>query len=405
MHMYTALAIAAGLLISSYHPAIGCGAPASASALARPTFAAAPGSPRYVGPMAGRPAVGDVNGDGAPDVVVACGTCCGSRPDPKSGHVVVLLGKGDGTFDDAPGSPIKIASSVRKVALGDFNGDQRIDIAAAEHDSYGLTVLLGDGRGGFAPAPSSPVASGDGPGAHTHAIAAADVNGDGASDLLATSANDGVVNVLLGNGRGGFSRVAPAPAGRHPYDEIVPADMNRDGKLDLVVPDLAGHAIIVNLGDGKGGFAPRTSLRVGERPGYVAVGDVNRDGAMDVLATHDDVGMVDVLLGDGTGGLRAAPGSPVTLGPAVWGVAVAELNGDGNPDLALGSFGRGNREVVVLLGDGRGGFEEAKGLGLEAGDSPGYVVTADMNRDGRTDLVTGNYGSGDIAVFLSRSAR
>jgi hypothetical protein len=370
----------------------------------QPAFAAAPGSPLMVGPMAGRPAVGDVNGDKAPDIVVACGTCCGSRPDPKSGHIVVLLGDGKGEFTDADGSPIKVASSVRKVALGDLNRDGKLDVVAAEHDTYNVTVLLGDGSGRFKAAPGSPIAASKGGRPHTHDIALGDANGDGKLDLLTTNANDNTLSLLLGDGAGRF---APAPnspiaAGRHPYDALAARDLNGDGKLDVAVPNLMGNAISVLLGDGRGALAPApdSPISVGERPGYVAVADVNNDGRPDLCATHDDVGLVDVLLGDGSGRFKPAPTSPVRLAAPVWGLAAADLDGDGAVDLALGAMGE--NEPIVLLGDGKGGFAQAEGLSLGGGNSPNYAVAADLNGDGRPDIVTGNYGSGDVSVFLGR---
>jgi hypothetical protein len=110
--------------------------------------------------------------------------------------------------------------------------------------------------------------------------------------------------------------------------------------------------------------------------------------------------MVDVLLNDGKGGLKPAAGSPVMVEQAVWGVTVSEVNGDAHPDLVLGVFGRGEAGPVILLGDGKGAFTPAPDLGLVAGESPGYVTVGDLDGDGLGDLVTGNYGSGDVAVFL-----
>jgi hypothetical protein len=182
--------------------------------------------------MTGRPVIGDVNGDGKLDVVVACGTCCGDAPDPKSGHLVALLNEGGGKLGWAAGSPRKIGPSVRKVALGDVDGDGKLDVAAALHDSYSIELLLGDGKGGFAPAPGSPIVTGEGPRPHTHDVVLADVNGDAKLDLLATHVNDSRVAVLLGDGKGGFARVAGAPTttARGPYDALVVRDLDGDGK-------------------------------------------------------------------------------------------------------------------------------------------------------------------------------
>src|SRR5262245_12708054 len=213
------------------------------------SFKVAPGSPIKVGPMAGEPVIADSNHDGNLDIILACGTCCGSPPDPLSGHVQVLLGDGRGGFRLAQGSPIPVGSSARKVAVGDANHDGHLDIFVAQHESYEVVALLGDGRGSFKPAPASPFVSASGPHvnprAHTHAITTGDVNGDGNLDILTTNANDNSISVLLGDGKGGFAQsgALPVKAGRHPYDTIVLNDVNNDGKGDIVTPNLIGNAV------------------------------------------------------------------------------------------------------------------------------------------------------------------
>ncbi|HEX2491563.1 MAG TPA: VCBS repeat-containing protein, partial [Blastocatellia bacterium] len=292
-------------------------------------FKMAPGSPIKVGPMAGDPVIADSNHDGNPDIILACGTCCGSAPDPLSGHVQVLLGDGRGGFKPAQGSPIPVGSSARKVAVGDANRDGHLDIFVAQHESYEVVALLGDGRGGFKPAPASPFVAASGPHvhprAHTHAITTGDVNGDGNLDLFTTNANDNSVSVLLGDGKGSFapSGASPIKAGRHPYDTITLNDVNNDGKADLVTPNLRGNAVMVMLGDGKAGFTPASGspIALGPRPGFVAVADLNDDGKADLVATHDDDPLVAVLLGEGKGGFNPAPGSPLRPPNPVWGVA------------------------------------------------------------------------------------
>src|SRR5215813_2690163 len=373
-----------------------------------PSFKMAPGSPIKVGPMAGEPVIADSNHDGNLDIILACGTCCGSPPDPLSGHVQVLLGDGRGGFKPAPGSPIPVGSSARKVAVGDANRDGHLDIFVAQHDSYEVAALLGNGRGGFKPAPGSPFVAASGPNvhprAHTHAITTGDVNSDGYLDLITTNGNDNSISILLGDGKGSFAPSgAPIKAGRHPYDTITLTDVNNDGKVDIVTPNLQGDAVMVMLGDGKGGFtrAPGAPFALGPRPGYVAVADLNGDGKTDMVATHDDDPLVAVLLGDGKGGFNPTPESPLRPPNPVWGVAVADLNGDGRKDLAMGS--QLDHGVTIMLGDGKGGFVSAPGSPMPAGKNANYVAVADLNRDGKPDIVASSYGSGEITVFLNET--
>jgi hypothetical protein len=351
--------------------------------------------------MAGEPAIADVNGDSNPDVVLACGTCCGSQPSPLSGHVVVLLGDGRGSFKQAKDSPIKVAPSARKIALGDVNNDRRLDILVAQHDSYEVTILTGDGRGSFKASPNSPALAGSGPRSHTHDITAADVNKDGNLDLLTTNANDNTISLLLGDGTGRF---APAPAspisaGRHPYDVVALQDLNADGNLDLITPNIRGDVMTVMIGDGRGGFATANGspVKLGPRPGYVSIGDLNADGKPDVVATHDDDPLAVVMLGDGGGSFKQ--GASITTPKPVWGSAIGDVNGDGKSDIVMGAtFGH---SVVVMLGDGRGGFEPASCSPIQAGRLTNYVALADFNKDGKLDIVATNYASGDVTILMN----
>jgi hypothetical protein len=381
---------------------------AGKSKVSTPNFVPAPNSPIHTGPMTGRPEIGDCNGDRIPDIVVACGTCCGDHADPHSGHLMVLLGDGRGSFKPADGSPMKIGSSVRKVALGDVNRDGKLDAVAAEHDTYSLTVLLGDGGGRFLPASGSPVLTSNGSRPHTHEVALSDINQDGLLDVMTTNVNDSTLSVLLGDGNGKFAAAqgSPIPVARGPYDSLVLRDFDGDKKLDVAMPNIHGNKLEVLRGDGRGGFArfPGSPYAVNARPIYAASTDVNNDGKPDLLATHDDVNLLTILLNDGKGGFSPAAGAPMKTPGIGLGIAAADLNGDGNIDLAFGAMSGMNSPArpFILLGDGKAGFTELKGLELDARRRPEYLALADLNRDGRLDMVVSNYGSGSISVLLGQ---
>ena len=369
----------------------GCHAQSQRSARSRsPLFTPAQGSPLNIGSQPNDIAVADLNKDGRLDVV----TC-------NSGDTVtVLLGNGRGGFTPAPGSPIKRAAHL--VAVGDVNNDRNPDLALTHHDSFGVEILLGAGDGRFAPAPGSPFAAHQGIKAHNHGLAVSDLNSDGNLDVTTSNQDDNSVSVLLGDGRGGFKPAAGSPfaVGRAPYPHAV-GDLNRDGNLDIVTPNVASNNVTVLLGDGRGGFraAANSPYAVASRPYYVAIGDVSGDGNPDLITTHDDINLITTLLGDGRGVFAAAPDSPYDVGRRAYELITADVTGDARTELVIGA--EASDFVAVLLGNERGGYTPAAGSPYRAGRNP-RVAVGDVNGDGKPDIITANNGSGDISVLLSK---
>ncbi len=328
-------------------------------------------------------AVADVNGDGWPDLVTA---------NSGSDTVSVLLGDGRGGF--AAKTDFATGSNPQFVAVADVNGDGQLDLVVANYWSDTVSVLLGNGSGGFAA--KTDFATGNLP----VSVAVADVNGDGRPDLVTANSLSNTVSVLLGNGSGGFAAKMDLPAGDIPYSVAV-ADVNGDGQPDLVVANYGSDNVSVLRGNGSGGFAAKTDFPTGRGPRSVAVADVNGDGQPDLVIANaaNGANQVSVLLGDGSGGF--APKTDFDTGAGPYSVAVADVNGDGQPDLVTANFYP--HTVSVLLGNGSGGF--AAKTDFAAGTGLHFVTVADVNRDGQPDLVTASYADeNNVSVLLGAGA-
>jgi uncharacterized protein (DUF2141 family) len=372
----------------------------------KPLFIEAPGNPFTAGTKPHSAAVGDFNGDGKLDLAIA---------NQGSNNVTVLLGNGKGGFTEAPGSPFKVGAAPTSVAVADFNGDGKLDLAVSSEQENNVIVLLGNGKGGFTAGEIIPV-SGNQP----NHVAVGDFNGDGKADLAVASFGSGQagsVSVLLGNGKGGFSEAPGSPHAAPGWWmlSVSVGDFNGDGKQDILatvapnfVEDLmqgrrrpSNGGVLVLLADGSGGFTsdPDRSFAVQRTPQSVAVGDFNGDGKLDLVTANQGGDNVTVLLGDGAGKFTAASVSSFKVGKEPVSVAVGDFNGDGKLDLAIAN--RKDNTVTVLLGDGKGGFTEAPGSPFPVGVEPWSLAVGDFNGDGRPDLVVANEGSNNVTVLLN----
>jgi len=191
------------------------------------------------------------------------------------------------------------------------------------------------------------------------------------------------------------------PAGKEP-GPIAVADLNRDGKPDIVVANQQSEDVNILLGDGKGHFlpAPHSPFPVGHLPNDIAIVDMNGDGIPDLVIPNHQTPNVTILLGDGTGAFHPAPHSPfaTTSRPHPHGVAAADFNGDGKPDLVIDSWG--DNQVLLLLGDGAGNLL-TPGRFFPVGKRPYQRLrSADFNKDGKPDLVTTNLDGDNSTILL-----
>ena len=329
-------------------------------------------------------ATADFNGDSRLDLAVA---------NSQSDNVTILLGNGLGGFSPATGSPVAVGNSPLSVAVGDFNRDGRPDLATVNFSSNNVSILLGNGTGGFSPAAGSPVAVGTGP----RSVAVGDFNGDGRPDLAVGNGTSDNVTILLGNGTGGFSPAAGSPVAVGDFPEsIAVGDFSGDGRIDLAVGNGTSHDMTILLGNGGGGFSPvaGSPITTAFGPNYMEVGDFNGDGKLDLAVGH---GQLSILLGTGGGHFSEAVGSPINLGNSNSSVAVSDFNGDGISDLSV-ALGNG---IAVLLGTGAGRFNLTPGSPFAISQIPDDVVAGDFNNDGLPDFASVNSRADNVTILLN----
>lgn len=359
-----------------------------------PALRQAPGSPIRVDGTPTAIAIADLDQDGNPDTVVA-------QRDGES--LAVLLGDGRGAFPRQRQIDVTGALRGEHLACGDLDEDGTLDLVVGQHDaSYDLILLFGDGRGGFArrAPPLRPLASSE---PHNHGIALADLNGDRHLDIIALNAGghrgkpDESITVLTGDGKGGFAPATGSPfsLGRMP-PHLAVLDLNRDGTPDVATTHEASPDISVLLGDGQGGL--RLAGRHPASGHSIAAADFNGDRWDDFAVTTGDGNSILLFFGDAGGSVRAAI-QPIAVGAAAYRIAAGDFNGDRHPDLIVVSSGD---TIALLHGDGTGGFHRVPGFPFGTGKSPVFLAVGNFNKDEKSDVAVTNRQSNDVSVFLGQ---
>jgi len=338
--------------------------------------------------------VEDFNKDGDLDLAVV---------NPRSHDLSIWRGKGDGSFT-LSGLPISVPPRSKPMIADDFNNDGEPDLAIADTFSGTFIILLSDGSGGF-----TRLSTTIGRDTLIFAIASGDFNKDGDVDLVLTDGPGTYyhVTILLGDGQGGFTEPvsSPIPAGKTPVWVAV-RDFNKDGYLDLAAANYNSNNVTILLGDGSGFREPTGStIPVGDTPGIVTTADFNLDGNPDIVTANYESNNLTILLGDGKGGFTEPPGSPVSLqGNRPLFLAVADFDLDGRPDIAVTVIGPFQPRLFtgILLGNGGGRFDPPS-FRVSSSVPTYYLVAGDFNLDGKPDLAVHGLDS-SVHILLNAGA-
>lgn len=330
----------------------------------------------------------DLNRDGKLDLASAGG-------DEDSG-LVVVLGEGDGTFKQPIVSP---TGPLTALAVADLNGDGHLDVAGVSDSVNAVGLFLGKGDGTFAMPTTATMAS-----TVYGAVAtvAADFNGDGRLDLAVAETNfpNGQISVVLGKGEGKFGKPRTSPVSGESVnndDLLFPGDFNGDGKVDLLIMDDYERGFGVLMGNGNGTFQKETDTLSANTLLSVAVGDFNDDGKTDVVTTTNGGGgspSMNIYVSNGDGTFTSGVQFAVPFYSAVY---VADVNRDGKLDLVVTSFAE---PLEVFLGKGDGTFQ--KPISGPTASYSSKLVFGDFNGDGKPDIAVGTY---DGMAFLAGNGK
>lgn len=323
----------------------------------------------------------DFDGDGVNDLMSA---------DELSDYVSLLKGFGDGTFRRT--STLVAGSKPTALAFVDVNHDNFPDVVASNFLTQDVTVNLGDGHGGFGPKIRSLVSAGP------FGIAVGDWNGDTHIDVATVNTSQNNISILRGTGTGSFGNLAQITVGQAP-NAILAADFNADNILDLAVTNTNSNNVQIWRGNGTGGFTLNLTLTLaaGSTPSSATAADLNGDTRPDLVVAARGADSVKVYIANGTGGFNAPISLSTGFGPRS--IRVDDINKDGFPDLLVAqSYISGVGELAVVTGNGSGTTWSAPTV-VSTGPVPTVLTSADFNKDGNLDVVTGNLTGNSLSIL------
>jgi hypothetical protein len=336
---------------------------------------------------------GDIDRDGYPDIVTA---------NYPAAEVGILLNRRNGTLAPVVGYALGLGNNPYDLAMGDFNQDGYPDLATANYLGRTVSVLLNKQDGTFAIPAVYTVAGATYP----ESIVAADVNNDGYPDLVTANLGNTTISVFLNQRDGTFSLSNSYPIAANSLNlSLAVADLNHDGYLDIVTACYASSSnltgVFLNQQDGSFAAVMRYELGADSQPFGVAVGDLNGDGYADVLTANLGNNTVSTLLNQGDGTLGSSTAYATGSNSQPYGVALGDIDGDGQMDIVTSNIGTST--VGLLLNQKAGQFTPVATYSTGLQSEPGRLVVADVDKNGKLDILTANSATGTVGVLLGQS--
>lgn len=313
---------------------------------------------------------GDLDGDGSSDLAV---------PNEAPSDVRVLLNDGHGNYGPMTVHQLVDPNSLPSTSEGaDLNADGNIDVLVGHGGNNKLSVMLGDGAGGFSQIDAYTL-----PGNGIRGLAVFDADGDGDDDVVAAARFTSNLVYLPGNGDGTLGTATPFDAQCEGETALAAADANQDGILDLFVGCHFSNEVVTLLGDGDGGFSFAARIAMSGSPWMLGAGDLDGDGHVDVASASSSSSAMDIAFGDGSGGFV---GNAVDYDSGQFTIAIdlGDIDNDGDLDAVTSNFS--SNDFIVYLNDGTGTFSFEQRLLADGAGS--CAVIHDRDGDGAAVEIT-----------------
>src|SRR6476469_6564751 len=353
--------------------------------------------------------IGDINGDGKPDLATANFN--------SASLLLNTTATGATTPTFAPQVDLITGVAVRGISIGDFNGDGKPDLALANINENSVSILLNTiPTGATSPTfvPQGSFATGLNPGA----ISIGDINGDGKPDLAVANSSENSVSILLNTTPTGaapltFASPVPFPTSSFPFSVSI-GDINGDGKPDLATAnrDNSTASILLNTtptGASTPTFATKLDFTTGNSPQSVSIGDINGDGKPDLAVANAGSNTASILLNTTATGAATptfATQVPFATGTNPASISIGDFNSDGKPDLATANAGSNNASILLnTTAPGAATPPFATQVPFATGTNPSSISIGDFNSDGKPDLATANSGGDNLSILLNTSPK